>query len=256
MDESIGAQVEIYRGRLAALIRRGLDLRDALADDESNPAALMNARAWQQDCGIVVNELSGGSKAHWLARAFSEAFLVRGPAGAAIEGVAPTEIVRRLIGVLEQALASLSQDDAQVSASQAPAGHRFDFVHNLELRPILEQAYNDARQALEQGDYSLALLTFAGILEAIVTDALQDRGKSGLQSAAQPEGDIAAWPFEARLNIAEQSGMIGRGCARLPAAARSYRELDAASSAAITERDARLAGQVLHVIMRDLNPGR
>ena len=138
----------------------------------------------------------------------------------------------------------------------APAPHRFDFVHNPELRPILEEAYNDARNALEQGDYSVALLTFAGLLEAIVTDALQDRGKSGLQSATMPEGDIAAWPFDTRLNVAEQSGMIGRGCARLPAAARGYRELDVATRATITERDARLTGQVLHVIMRDLNPGR
>lgn len=257
MDATIGAQVEIYRGRLAALVRRGLDLREALAGDAANGSALSAARLWQQDCGVVVNELSGGSKAHWLARAFSEAFLVRGTAGAAVDGVAPAAIVERLIGVLEQALASLSQEDAtaRIAASQAPPSRQFDFVHNPELRPVLERAYRDARHAFDAGDYDVALLTYSGVLEAIVTDALQQKGPDALQTA-DAHGKIADWPFETRLKVAEQSGLIGRGCARLPAVAHNYRELDEASKAAITERNARLTGQVLHVIMRDLNPGR
>jgi hypothetical protein len=263
MNETIGVQIAIYRGRLGDLIRRGLDVRDALFADPANPTALGNARIWQQDCGVVVNELSGGSKAHWLARGFSEAFLVRGSAGVAVEGVAPAEIVKRLTGVLGQALASLSQDEApsQLSASQAPAPRRFDFVHNPELRPVLEQAYTDGRRAFDEGDYDLALLSNCGILESIVTDALQQKGLGALQTADAPAVDIADWPFETRLAVAEQSGLIGRGCARLPELARRYRDLsdgqrERASKLGATQRDARITGQVLHVVMRDLNPGR
>jgi hypothetical protein len=47
------------------------------------------------------------------------------------------------------------------------------------------------------------------------------------------------------------------GWARLPAAARKYRDhSENDPSMAISERDARQASQVLHVIMRDLDPGR
>jgi len=42
--------------------------------------------------------------------------------------------------------------------------------------------------------------------------------------------------------------------ARLPAVARGYRDL--AADAAVSERDAKVARQVLNVVMRDLDPGR
>src|SRR5271165_116570 len=263
MDDTTQTLIEHYRGRLDALIRRGLDVGEAVSARPSDPTSQMAARGWQQDCGVAINELSGGSKAHWLARAFSNAFLVRASAGAAVEEVAPAEIARRLIDVLEQALASLSGDSvrAQVAAAQAAAPHRFDFVHDAEIRPILEQAYNDGRQALDDGDYDLALLSYAGILEAIITDALQHKGITKLQTEDAPARDISDWPFEARLSVAEKSGLIGRGCARLPMVARQYRELGNGNPKAgiahgVSERDARLTGQVLQVAMRDLNPGR
>src|SRR6202043_2411798 len=121
--------------------RRGRQVLDTLAtgagstwsppeNDPSGKSAIAASRAWQEDCGITINQLSGGSKAHWLARAFSEAFLMRSAAGHAAEGAATEEIVRRLLNVLEQAVASLTgtDDGAVISASsQAPAPHRFDF---------------------------------------------------------------------------------------------------------------------------------
>ena len=122
---------------------------------------------------------------------------------------------------------------------------------------MLEQAYNDGRRALDQGDYELALLSYCGVLEAIVTDALEQKRISELAAVNVAGGKIADWSFDARLNVAEKAGLIGRGCARLPAVARSYRDAGAtASKAPISERDARVTGQVLHVVMRDLNPGR
>jgi hypothetical protein len=61
--------------------------------------------------------------------------------------------------------------------------------------------------------------------------------------------------FESRIAAAEKLGLIRGGCARLPPVARAYREV-AESDAAISERDAKVARQVLHVVMRDLDPGR
>ncbi len=265
MDESLRAQIETYLSRLNDLIQRGCQVRDALAADPSNRSAIVATRIWQEECGVTVNQLSGGSKAHWLARSFSEAFLVRSSgAGGAVEGAPPVEIVKRLLDVLEQAVGSLSrlEDGPVISASsEVPPPRRFDFVHNPELRPVIERAYTDGRRALEQGSYDLALRTSCGILEAIVTDALEHKGLSALAASDAPAGRIADWSFETRLVVAERTGLIRSGCARLPAVARTYRDLtnaDGESGPKITvsERDARQAGQVLHVVMRDLDPGR
>lgn len=270
MDNNLRTQIETYLSHLDGLIRRGRQVCATLATDPSNPSAMAATRAWQEDCGVTINQLSGGSKAHWLARSFSEAFLMRSADGRAVAGAAPTEIVKRLIDVLEQGVATLSgmDDGAGVpgylvasASSEAPPPRRFEFVHNLELRPVVEQAYIDSRRALEQKDYDLALRTSCGILEAIVTDALEYKGLTALAASGAPTGKIGDWPFETRLALAESAGLIRSGCARLPAVARTYRDHSDADGESVlkttvSERDARQAGQVLHVVMRDLDPGR
>ena len=264
MDESLRAQIETYQSHLAGLIQRGRELREILKADPISASAMGATRAWQEDCGITINQLSGGSKAHWLARSFSQAFLMRGANGHAVEGGAPAEIVERLLSVLEQGVASLSQTDhgPVISASsEAPAPRRFEFVHNPELRPLVEQAYSDSRRALEQHDYETALLTSCGILEAIVTDALEHKGLSALIASGAPAERISDWSFETRLAVAERAGLIRGGCARLPAIARAYRDQTSADGGSafeveVAERDAKLTGQVLRVVMRDLDPGR
>jgi hypothetical protein len=263
MDESLRTQIDSNLSHLDGLIRRGRRLRDTLAEDPSNKSALVANRAWQQDCGVAINQLSGGSKAHWLARAFSEAFLLRTTSGQVIEAVAPAEIVERLVGVLDQAVISLSRmgDQQGVSGSSqaAPLPHRFDFVHNVELRPVLEQAYTDSRDALEQGKYGVALIHSCGILEAIMTDALEHKGLEALAAADVPAGMVGDWSFNDRLSVAEKAGLIRGGCARLPEIARRYREItdaDGNPQLTVCERDARRTTQVLHVVMRDLDPGR
>lgn len=259
MDETLQTQLDTYLSRLAALIQRGGELCGGLAANPTDAFTTTANRIWQQDVGVTVNELSGGMKSHWLARAFSEAFLLRCASGDAAEGAAPEEIVKRLVDVLEQAVASLTQadDGAIASASvEQPAPRRFEFVHNAELRPVLEQFYPDGRDAFEQGQYDRALETSCGILEAIVTDALEHKGLVALAASGAPAGKIADWSFETRLTVAERAGLIRGGWARMPAVAWTYRDQSASGSNAVTDRDARLAGQVLHVVMRDLNPGR
>jgi len=253
--ESLIREVKNSLGQLEVLMRRGRELRDLLARDSTNAAAVSATRIWQEQCAIAINQLSGGSKAHWLARAFSEAFLMRSVSGQALEKTSLEEIVERLLGVLQQAVASLLNTDnpPMVTTTMEPTPRRFEFVHNAELRPVLEQAYGESRRALEQGEFETALKTSCGILEAIVTDALEQKGLNELADFSAPAGKIADWPFETRLVVAENAGLIRSGWVRLPEAARKYREETATP---ITEQDARRAGQVLNVIMRDLNPGR
>jgi hypothetical protein len=264
MDESLRAQIDTYLAHLDGLIKRGHQLRDTLAADPTDAAAITATRRWQEDCGVTINQLSGGSKAHWLARSFSDAFLMRSADGRAAQGAAPAEIVQQLLGVLAQGVASLSRsnDNAIISAStEAPAPRRFEFVHNPEIRPVLERAYADGRSALEQGDYDLALATSCGILESIVTDALEHKGLTALMETGAPAEKISDWSFETRLAVAEKAGLIRSGCARLPAVARTYRDRmntqgEGIPQGTVSETDARRTGQVLRVIMRDLDPGR
>jgi hypothetical protein len=263
MDESLRAQIDSNLSHLDGLIRRGRRLRETLEENPSDKSALVANRAWQQDIGVAINQLSGGSKAHWLARAFSEAFLLRTASGQVIEAVAPAEIVDRLVSVLDQAVLSLTRMGVEQSASAspmaAPLPRRFEFVHNTELRPVVEQAYIDSRDALEQGRYDVSLINSCGILEAIVTDALEHMGLDSLPADGAPAGKIADWSFNDRLAVAERAGLIRGGCARLPEIARRYRDLtdaDGNPQLTVTERDARRTTQVLHVVMRDLDPGR
>jgi hypothetical protein len=251
MDDSLRHQRDTSLAQIEALIRRGRQIRNTPAVDVT--------RAWQQDCAAAINQLSGGSKAHWLARAYSDAFLVRSARGGVVVEVEATEIADRILGVLAQGAASLSRmDDVAVSSGAAPRLRQFEFVHDAELRPVLEQTFADSRDALERGEFGLALILSCGVLEAVLTDAL-DHARQEARDA--PEERIADWPFERRIVAAESAGLIRSGCARLPPVARTYRDLTDADGelrvdARVSEREARLAGQVLRVVMRDLDPGR
>jgi len=234
MDDHLRAHRDAALMLLDRLIRRGRELSDGIG-----------VRLWQQDCAAAINELSGGSKAHWLSRAYSGALLVRSHNGGAIVEASVAEIVDRIVDVLTQACESLAQMDSAGAADSAaaPPPRRFDFVHNADLRPVLEQAYAESGEALEMGDLPRALVTSSSILEAIITDAL-----------APTHGDVAAWSFDQRIAAAERAGLIRGGCARLPPVARTYRDLS--TGVTISKRDAKVARQVLHVVMRDLDPGR
>src|SRR5947207_1401709 len=74
--DGLRAQRDFALVQLDDLIRRGRQLSDALAVDSSDAASLTAALGWQQTCAAAIHQLSGGSKAHWLSRAFSSALLV------------------------------------------------------------------------------------------------------------------------------------------------------------------------------------
>jgi hypothetical protein len=251
MDDSLRHQRDASLAQIEALIRRGQQIRTTPEVEAS--------RAWQRDCAAAVNQLSGGSKAHWLARAYSRAFLVSSAPGGVILEVDASEIADRILGVLAQGAASLSHmDEVAGSAAAPPPPRQFEFVHDAELRPVLEQTFADSRDALERGEFSLALILSCGVIEAVLTDAL---AHARPRPHDAPEGRVADWSFEKRIAAAESAGLIRSGCARLPAVAREYRGLTDADGellvdASVSEREARLAGQVLRVVMRDLDPGR
>ena len=115
MDESLRHQRDTSLGQLEALIRRGRQINDTRAVDAT--------RAWQQDCAAAVNQLSGGSKAHWLARAYSGAFLMRSADGGVVLEADATEIVDRILDVLAQGAMSLARmDDGAASSGAGGAG--------------------------------------------------------------------------------------------------------------------------------------
>ena len=227
---------------LDRLIARGRHMADAMDAADAPPGV----EAWQQDCAAAIAELSGGSKAHWLSREFSAALLVRSPDGSAIVEAGRAEIVRRLLDVLAQARTSLTLSIDDVSAAaDAAAPRRFEFVHRRALRPVLERAFAESRAALERREieHELALRRGRGDADPASSDA------------------VTGWSFDERVAAAQRLGLIRNSCARLPASARRCREFSDSDGAlaadiVVTERDARVASQVLHVVVRDLDPGR
>jgi len=127
MAEGLRAQIDSYLPQLEALIQRGRQLRDTLAADPSSRSALEATRAWQQGCAAAVSKLSGGSKAHWLARSYSGAFLLRPADGRIEEEVPPARILDRVVEVLERAVSSLSRmDDGQLASASSEAPDRLN----------------------------------------------------------------------------------------------------------------------------------
>ncbi|MGH9256095.1 MAG: hypothetical protein ACRD3C_16165 [Vicinamibacterales bacterium] len=242
MEDAVRAHRDAALDLIDDLVRRGCQIKGALVVDV--------IRAWQRDCAAAINQMSGGSKAHWLARAYSNAFLVRATGGAVVVEASASEIVDRILDVLAQARASLSSsDNFPAAAAAAPVPRRFDFVHNLPLRPIVAQAFADGTRALEAGDIETAFIASCSVLDALLTDALDHKGLH-----------VADLSFDARIEAAQREGLIGGGCARLPAVARRYRDVTGdeghVPGGTISERDARVVRQVLMVVMRDLDPGR
>jgi hypothetical protein len=252
MDESLRLQRDTALREIEALIERGCQIRAVESVDAT--------RAWQRDCAAAVHQLSGGSKAHWLSRAYSEAFLVRSAdCGVVVEAEA-SEIVDRILDVLAQGAASLSRMDAVAAASTGapPRPRRFEFVRNAELRPVLERAFDDSRAAFERGEFALALILSCSVIETLLTDALDAAANAIDDRRGGPSGPPS---FDQRITQAEHAGIIRRGCARLPAVARAYHDLtdesgELRAGVQVTEREARVAGQVLRVVMRDLDPSR
>ena len=161
-----------------------------------------------------------------------------------------------------------------------PQTHRFDFVRNETLRPIVEEAFLDSGRALDEGDFERSLMTSCSVLEAIITDALEMHARlkpsrsSDVElsraSDAEPSrsSDVelsrasdaepsryTEMSFDGRIAAAERKNLIRGGCARLPAVARAYRDPHDAGRV-VTVQDAKVTRQVLHVVMRDLDPGR
>ena len=220
MEDAFLAHRDAAIALLDRLIGRGREIADRL---DTTPEGAVDIRAWQQDCAVAVNELSGGSKAHWLSRAFSTAYLVPPSAGGVVVEAGVVEIVGRLNDVLARAKASLAAvdgSDVPGGALSAPEPRRFDFVHDAQLRPVLELAYQEARSAFDEGDFHRATLTASGLLEAIVTDALAHAGV-----------EASTWTFGERIRAAEQRGLVRSGFARLPDLARRYREAGPDASA-------------------------
>ena len=238
MTDPVQAQREASLLLVDDLIRRGRQIRSAPTPDVIRP--------WQRDCAAAINQLSGGSKAHWLARAYSTAFLVRATDGGVVVEASATEIVDRILDVLAQAKSSLSSMDS-IAPPAPPAStlRRFEFVHSTQLRPILAEAFAEGSRALDEGDLQAAFNTLCGILETIITDALEHKGLN-----------VSEWPFTARIEEAQRAGLIDGSCARLPAVARRYRELAEGEERRVrspspTRRARRQAGSA----RRDAGPG-
>jgi hypothetical protein len=258
MSGTDSSAIVAYRHRLDHLGIDGRRIRTTLERNPGDAVGLQALGVWQRECAATVSQLSGGSKAHWLSRSFSEALLVPSSQGTSANVVT---IIDRLLKVLEAARQSLANAVEAPGEAPPPPRPRFAFVENAALRSNLDQAYRDAQDALVNGDFALAVTTLSSILETIITDAIERRGMATLGSHHPPAGTIVDWSFSDRIAVAERAGLISRGCARLPEVARLYRdqptvEGDLIPVASVSARDAKLTSDVLHIVLRDLAPGR
>ena len=268
MDEARRLQLEQARHRIEHLLQEGRQLSGQLSQQREAGHAMSNLRDWQAACGAAIGQLSGGNKTHWLSRAYSVAFL--SGAGESVPTAVstdlhPAELVERILQVLNQARASLSHMSESDVSDHPPAPDpslRFDFVQNNGLRVHLERAYLDSQGAHREGRLGAALIGACSVLEAILTDALERVDPEILEGQGPTGRPLTEWGFEDRIVAAERLKLISAACARLSGVARGYRALlddqgeQRSDAALVTEKDARLALQVLRVVARDFSTGR
>jgi len=252
--------VQPYLDGLGALADEGRRLAGLIRADPGATGPMAEARHWQRACESMVARLSGGSKAHWLARAFSEAFLVPVAAGSSAtaagvpERVPVDRIVERIVVVLERAAASLSQPGAAPGSELRPTeprAPRYQVVADPTLRSQLEDADAEGERAFDEGAFGLALVCWSSVIEALITYALE----------RATDTPVADWPFAERIAAAERARLVSGACARLPATARTYRDLldadgELRPGVGISDRDARTVRQVLTALRHDLAQGR
>ena len=161
-----------------------------------------------------MSQLSGGSKAHWLSRSFSEALLVPSSQGTSADVVI---IVDRLLKVLEAARQSLANAVEAPGDPPPPPRPRFAFIDNGALRSSLDQAYRDAQDALANGDFALAVTTLSSILETIITYAIERRRDGDAPRASAPPARSSTGPSRSGLpsrSVRASSRADAQGCRR------------------------------------------
>ena len=193
MDENLRAQIETYLTHLDGLIRRGREFAKRWRAIPPNARRCGHSRLagrLRRNHQSIVRRQQGPLAGPVIQRGIPDALGGR----PAVEGVAPAEIVKRL---LERTRAG--RGFALSNGQRAPvisAHHRrrrllggSNSSTTLSSGPLSSRPTSIAGAPSSRRTIALALLTSCGILEAIVTDALEHKGLSALACIGRARGE-------------------------------------------------------------------
>ena len=160
--------------------------------------------------------------------------------------------IATILGRLQVAI----QDDDAPPVTQ----HRtFAFVHDPELRQILERDYAEIQRAFIAQCWKAVIILAGSAIEALLVDLLSANSNLALSAASAPKGKahITQWDFAHLIDVAVEIKLVSAGVDKLSHSVRGYRNLvhpgnEIRHKLKFGGEEARIAVELLHIVHRDL----
>lgn len=157
----------------------------------------------------------------------------------------------RVLGILE---AHLEEDSQHAFESLT-----FPFVHDPEIRKIIERDYIEMQKALGAECWKSVIILSGGSIEAILTDSLSSNEEAAKNAHSAPkESDLSKWHLKKLIEVAVELNLISEGVSRLSHSVREYRNLvhpgnELRNNLHFEKSEALIAIEVLKMLHRDLS---
>jgi len=135
----------------------------------------------------------------------------------------------------------------------------FSFVHNEELKKILQRDFLEIQRANRANCCKSVIILCGGSIEGILTDLLlanESQAKASGRASKFP--DITRWDLSDLINVAVDLKLVTPGVEKLSHPIREYRNLvhpgnEIRNKLKFDAEEAKIALEVLNIVYRDLN---
>ncbi len=134
----------------------------------------------------------------------------------------------------------------------------FSFLHNCELRNIIERDFSEIQRASSSGCWKSVIILCGGSIEAVLADLLMDNPVQAMASTKAPnKKDITRWGFSDLIAVCVDLKLVTKGVEKLSHPIREYRNLvhpgiELREKLDFHAEEARIAVEVLNIVLRDL----
>lgn len=133
----------------------------------------------------------------------------------------------------------------------------FSFVHNSELRDIIERDFSEIQRAFISQCWKSVIILCGGAMEAVLADLLMNNSVEAMASAKAPDKkDITRWGLSDLIAVCVDLKLVTQGVEKLSHPLREYRNLvhpgiELREKLVIDAEEARIALEVLNIVLRD-----
>lgn len=115
----------------------------------------------------------------------------------------------------------------QTTDTPVTENRQFSFVHNPDLKAIIERDYSEIQRAYIAQCWKSVIILCGGAIEAILTDLLKSNETDARASKSAPpkEPDITRWDLSQLISVAVELKLVSAAVEKLSHSLREYRNL-------------------------------